>query len=321
MKIAKICIGLMVMARACYICGQSSQPVIPITQRAVATLKIPGFADFLVADGDAVWTTNQGRVEKLERDHHGPVATVPMPNPCGAMAIGFGSLWVANCQDSSLYRIDPKAARVLAVIPTGLADPHGELSIAVGAGSVWLLTDESGVLSRIDPQTNSVNTRIKVAPYSYATVFGFGSVWITNTGKAASGTGSVQRIDPVTNRVAATIPVGPIPRFLAAGEGGVWTLNQGDGSVSRIDPSSHTVVATITLGVEGSGGDIETGAGEVWVRGTKILLSVIQPNTNRVIERLGPPGGSGAVRVAGNFIWVTAHDIQTVWILPAATTH
>ena len=156
---------------------------------------------------------------------------------------------------------DPKA-----VISTGLADPDGELSLAVGAGSVRLLTDKRGILSRVDPQANHVNTQINVAPYSYAAVFGFGSVWITNTGKGDSGSGSVQRIDPRTNRVLATIPVGPITRFLTTGEGGVWTLNQGDGSVSHIDPSSNRVVATIPVGVEGPGGDIQLGAGAVWVR-------------------------------------------------------
>ena len=309
------CLSMIVLGISCYLHAQSSEARIPIAERAIATMKVPGFADFLVADGDSVWATNEGRVEKLQYDHTGPIATVLVPNPCGAMEIGFGALWVANCKDSSLFRIDLKTTRVTAVIPTKLADPYGELSIAVGAGSVWLLTDESGILSRIDPQSNRVIERIKVLPYSYAAVFGFNSVWITNTGKAGSGNGSVQRIDPSTNRIVATIPVGPLPRFLAAGEGGVWTLNQGDGSVSRIDPLSNALVANIAVGVEGPGGDIATGAGAVWVRATKVLLSIIRPDTNRVVGRFGPPAGSGAVRVAGKFTWVTAHDIHTVWVL------
>ena len=73
--------------------------------------------------------------------------------------------------------------------------------------------------------------------------------------------------------------------------------------------------ATIAADVPGLGGDIATGAGRVWVRAEKILLSAIDPSTNRVTERYGPPAGSGAVRVANNLIWVTAHDIQTVWVL------
>ena len=195
MKIRSICLALFMLGHAGGMCAQNSEAFTPIGQSAVATLHVPGFADFLVADGDAVWATNQGRVEKLERDHPGPVATVSVREPCGAMAIGFGSLWVANCKDGSLNRIDLEARRVSAVIPTGLADPDGELSIAVGAESVWLLTDERGVLSRVDPQTNRVSEQIKVAPYSYAAVFGFGSVWITNTGKGNSSSGFVQRVD------------------------------------------------------------------------------------------------------------------------------
>jgi YVTN family beta-propeller protein len=232
------------------------------------------------------------------------------------MELGFGSVWVANCQDQSLYRINRETARVEATIATGLADRRGELSVAVGAGSVWVLTDTAGILSRVDPATNQVIAQIKVAPNSFAAVFGFGAVWITNTGAPrTSAPGAVQRIDPSTNRVVATIPVGPTPRFLAAGEGGVWTLNQADGTVSRIDPATNAVVATIQADVPGFGGDIAAGAGRVWVRAGKVLLQAIDPASNRVVERYGPPAGSGAVRVAGNFVWVTAHDIQTVWVL------
>jgi virginiamycin B lyase len=290
----------------------------PISHRALATLVIPGYADFLATDGNAVWTTNEGRVDKLRHDRSSPVASVAIPEPCGAMTVAFQALWVASCRDSSVYRVDLRTNKIAAVIRTGLADPSGELSLANGAGSVWVLTDQRGVLSRIDPQTNRVVSRIEVTPHSYAAAFAFGAVWITNTGSANShGPGSVQRIDPVTNKVSATIPVGPVPRFLAAGEGGVWTLNQGDGTVTHIDPTTNQPVATITLGMQGSGGDIATGGGRVWVRGTRVLLASVDPATNAVVERFGPAAGSGAVRVAGNLVWVTAHDIHTVWVLKA----
>jgi YVTN family beta-propeller protein len=233
------------------------------------------------------------------------------------MAIEFGALWVVNCRAKTLVRVDLATNRVVTEIATGVADPSGELSVATGAGSVWLLSDSSGVLSRIDPATNKVIARITVQPHSFAAVFGFGAVWISTTGrKGAVGAGSVQRIDPATNRVIATINVGPTPRFLAAGEGGVWTLNQGDGTVSRIDPATNSLVATIETGVPGGGGDIATGAGRVWVRAKTIMLQVIDPKRNVVIERYGPVAGSGAVRANERNVWVTAHDIHTVWVLP-----
>lgn len=322
------CVGVIVNVAITASVAQAQDKVAttPIAARAVATLKVPGFADFLVADGKAVWVTNRGRIEKLDRDHALPVLTATVPSPCGAMAVGFGAVWVANCRDSSVYRVDRKSARVVAMIPTGLADRRGELSLAVGAGSVWVLSDRAGVLSRIDPRTNRVIAQIAVAPNSFAAVFGFRSVWISNTGapnvgapnaagSTTAGNGSVQRIDPATNQVVATISVGPTPRFLAAGERGVWTLNQGDGTVSRVDPKTNAVIATIAVGVPGGGGDIDAGGGAVWVRASRVLLSVIDPHSNRVVERLGPVAGSGAVRVAGNGVWVTAHDIGTVWVL------
>jgi hypothetical protein len=288
----------------------------PIEKRAAATLHVPGYPDFLVADGDDVWLTNEGRVEKWHLGQAKPSASVAVPEPCGAMAVAFGSLWVANCTDASLYRIDLDTHTVAAILRTGLAEPKGELSVAAGAGSIWLLTDAAGVLSRIDPASNEVVATIRVEPHSYAAVYEFGSVWTTSTGAPdLQGPGIVQRIDPATNAVVATIRIGPRPLFLAAGEGGVWTLNQGDGTVTRIDPLTNAQVATIDVGVPGTGGDIATGAGRVWVRAKEVLLSAIDPATSQVVERFGPAAGSGAVRVAGRHVWVTAHDASAVWVL------
>lgn len=287
-----------------------------IAERAVATLTIAGYPDFLAADDDAVWVTNEGRVEKLGLGEPQPVVTAAMPEPCGAMTVAFNAVWVADCKDAAVYRLNRYDGSVIAIIRSGLADRQGELSLAAGAGSIWVLSDADGVLSRIDPRSNTVSARIKVAPQSYAAVFGFGAIWITNTNEAdGGGNGAVQRIDPATNRVTATIGVGPTPRFLAAGEGGVWTLNQGDGTVTRIDPRLNSAVATIEAGVPGSGGDIDAGGGRVWVRAKKVLLSEIDPALNRVVACYGPPAGSGAVRVAKGAVWVTAHDTNTVWAM------
>lgn len=290
-----------------------------IAERAVATLSVPGYVDFLAADGRGVWATNTDRVEKFELGQSAPVAVVAVPGACGAMVVVGESLWVAGCNDESVYRVDLRSRSVVASVRTGLADAEGELSLAAGADSIWVLSDARGVLTRIDGASNEVLARIEVLPGSYCAAFGFDAVWITNSASGDQGAaGSVQRIDPVTNSVAATIPVGPDPRFLAAGEGGVWTFNWADGSVTRIDPTDNTAVH-LPLAMLGGGGDITTGAGRVWVRGADTLLAAIDPTTNQVIEIYGPPEGSGAVRVAEDLVWVTAHDTKTVWVLDTAS--
>ena len=304
---------------------QDSIKEVPITKVAIATLKIEGFPDFLAADGKDVWITNRKKVEKLSLGRSTPVISVAVSQPCGAMVTGFGSLWVANCTDKAIYRIDRTSGKVIAIIVTGLASKYGELSLALGAGSVWVLSDSAGILTRISPRTNSIQAVIKVKPFSYCAAFGYGAVWITNSGQiqyqrngevTARELGSVQKIDPKTNQVVATISVGIAPNFLATGENGIWVLNQGDGSVSRINPNTNQLIATIDAKVSGAGGDITAGAGRVWVRGNKTsFLVAVDPKRNAVSERYSPLCGSGAVRVANKIVWVSAHDINTVWAI------
>ncbi len=300
-------IGFILFAKELPLSAQET----PIDQQAIATITLKGYPDFLCSDVDGVWVTNEKSVDKLVFDQAEPTLSAAVPKPCGAMAIGFGSLWVASCEQKNLYRIDLLSGEVLAIIETGLADVEGELTIAIGAGSVWLLTNSLGELSRIDPFKNKVVKKIKVEPHSYAAAFGFGAIWITNT-----TSGSVQKISPQEEKIVATIPVGPTPRFLTAGAGAVWTLNQGDGTVTRIDPVSTKVAATIDVKAIGSGGDIASGTDKIYVRAKSPLLSVISAQTNTVSSVFGPPSGSGAVRIENGRVWVTAHDVNKIWVLP-----
>ena len=121
-------VGLALASAA--ICISAPSNASELTERE---LSVPGFADFLAIDGDTVWATNDGRVEQWSTE--GKIAAVEVPKPCGAMAIAFESLWVANCEGGEVYRIDPKTAQVLTTIPAGLG-PSGELNVVAGAGSV-----------------------------------------------------------------------------------------------------------------------------------------------------------------------------------------
>ena len=92
-------------------------------------------------------------------------------------------------------------------------------------------------------------------------------------------------------------------------------LNQSDGTVSRIDPTTNRVTATVTLGAPETGGDIAAGAGAVWVRRKDVLLTRIDAKTNQVTDHFHPPLGSGAVRVCGGDVWISAHDVHKMWRL------
>lgn len=283
--------------------------------REEQVLTVPGFADFLAVDGDSVWATNKGRVERWSRA--GKLAEVAMAHPCGAMAIAEGSLWVADCKEGTLNRIDLKSARLVASIPTGIANPLGELNVVAGAGSIWVASDNAGKIARVDPADNRVVAAVVVDPGTHYLAFGLGALWAVSSGKQ-----SLQRIDPATNAVTGRTTLGKQPGFLAAGEGAVWVQEQGDGTLARIDPDSVAVTGRVKVGADLLYGDIDTGGGVVWLRTTADQSFVmVDPTSLAITGRLGKASGSGALRYAGGGLWTSAHDVHTLswWSLaPAA---
>jgi virginiamycin B lyase len=276
-------------------------------------INVPGFADFLAVDGTTVWATNRGRVEHWSKRKK--LAEVAMSHPCGAMTVSSGSLWVADCKEKTLNRIDLKTAKIVAVIPTGLGGPDGELNVVAGAGSIWLASDASGLIARVDPASNSVTASVKVVPGSVYLAFGFDSLWAVSAARQ-----TVQKIDPQTNAVVKTTLLGRMPGFLAAGEGAVWVQEQGDGTVARIDAATGEVSGRVKVDETLKYGDIDTGGGKVWLRTTAgQTFVVIDPKSLEVRARVGKASGSGALRYTKAGVWTSAHDVHTLswWKKPA----
>jgi YVTN family beta-propeller protein len=285
---------------------------IPIEKlKPEAVYAVPGSPDWLAIDpvNKFTWVSNEPKdsVSRLDPASNGVTTITVGKEPCSGLAAGFGSLWVPNCGDRTIARVDLKTSAVTATMRTGIAESEG--SIVAGAESVWIMTDVKGTLARIDPATNTVVAEVYVPSGSYGIAFGEGGVWVTSTAHD-----SVTRVDPQTNLIVETIPVGKAPRFVAAGLGAVWTLNQGDGSVSRIDPKTNKVVATIEVGVPGGGGEIAAGEGSVWVTAFQYPLSRIDPATNTVVQQFFGEGGD-SVRVGLGWVWLSNLRAGNVWRL------
>ena len=161
-----------------------------------------------------------------------------------SVAVGSGSVWVANFDDGTVSRIDPKTRRVVATVSIA-ADHIGPLG--VGHGKVWVLRQDfdrakhGGQLIRIDPATNRVIGRTivgkNVCGYFSLTI-GRDAVWVTGDAQP-----SILRIDPVTGQILARIrtrrgTIGPV-----IAQGTVWLGNETKGTLrlSRIDPSTNRV--------------------------------------------------------------------------------
>ncbi|HEX4773224.1 MAG TPA: hypothetical protein VH351_20490 [Bryobacteraceae bacterium] len=272
-----------------------------------AIIQIPGSPDW-IAIGDDVWISNKPKNNVTRIDSKTAEIKQVIGNlnkPCSGLAIGFGSLWVPNCGDQTIARIDLKTGTISGSVHTGIADSEG--GITVGSGSVWVMSDGHSTLSRIDPATDTVQAKITLPEGCYTPAYDFGAVWVSCTKQ-----NSVVRVSPKTNSIVATIRTGPQPRFLTTGDGAIWTLNQGDGSITRISPANDTVVATIQVGIPGEGGDISAGEGSIWATSFGFPVSRIDPKTNTVVQQFVGTGGD-AIRAGGGHVWLSNYMFHSAW--------
>jgi YVTN family beta-propeller protein len=154
-------------------------------------------------------------------------ATVPIPYPrrlsagnyreaLAGMATGGGSIWVVgDANDRRLWRIDPRARRIVSTIALGFPPAR----VAAGGGGVWITDQLRDRVVELDPRTSRVVRSVPVARGPVGVTVGGGSVWV-----AGAIGHAVTRIDPSTGRVLATIPVAASPQAVAVDGGSVWVV-------------------------------------------------------------------------------------------------
>ena len=275
--------------------------------KPIATFAVEGAPDWQVITDDGVWVTSapKNTVTHLDPDQNLIKAVIHVgKKPCSGLAAGFGSIWVPNCGDKTISRIDLLTDKATHTLPIPPAESEG--GIAASPDAVWLVTDAKSVLSRINPVTNTVAASIPVPAGSAGVTYGEGAVWVTAPEKNL-----LARVDPKTNQVT-TVEVGPGPRFVTTGAGSAWTLNQGDGTVSRVDARTGKLVANISLGIPGTGGELAFGDGHVWATVFQIPITEVDPATNKVVRQWFGAGGD-CIRFGHGSIWLSNLREQTVW--------
>jgi YVTN family beta-propeller protein len=266
---------------------------------------------------------------------HAGVGTRP-----GAIAYGSGSLWIANLDDQTVSRVDPRTLQTLRTL--SLAAPPTDITAA--RGRVWVVSSGPTArfvsVSRIDPQFDAIGRAIRignVVPGSPAAVEARGaSLWVApysgpltrldaQSGRVAreldpnaapsgialgddavwvsdSGADNVTRVDPTG--LVSSLAVGHDPSGIAVGEGGVWVAETGDDKLVHIDPSTRAVRATIPVGNAPTG--VSLGAGSVWVANSGDgTVTRIDPKTDKPLATIAVGGSPQAIALVGGHAWVT----------------
>ena len=94
-----------------------------------------------------------------------------------AVAVGAGSVWVADPAGGSVWRVNPVPEPTLRQVPLEL----GVRDIAFGAGRVWVTNEVTGTVHAIDPDTNRARVVARLAAPQNVAV-GAGGVWLTALG-------------------------------------------------------------------------------------------------------------------------------------------
>ena len=203
------------------------------TKRVVARTRTGTWPSALAADAAGVWAVNTApfykrgtlvRIDAATNQLDGPAVLLGRA-PSG-LAVGGGSVWVADSLEGTVRRIDPVRRRVISTIRVG-RQPY---ALAFTAGSVWVTNTDDGTVSRIDPHTNKVVATIRVGrnPHGIAAVSR--SLWVANLGD-----GTVSRIDATSRRVVETVHVGADPIAVAPVGESVWVARNSEGALTRFD--------------------------------------------------------------------------------------
>jgi YVTN family beta-propeller protein len=144
-----------------------------VTQAVSLRGKAPPVA-LAVADGSLWAVDDAGAVIRYDERTLRKQRTLHAGKEPNAIAVGAGSVWVANEGDGSVSRIDPATDGVSQTIPVGA----GPTALTVGDGAVWVASGD-GSVSRIDPGTNRVAARIKVGHRPAGVAVDGGAVWVT----------------------------------------------------------------------------------------------------------------------------------------------
>jgi YVTN family beta-propeller protein len=268
----------------------------PDAGRIANELAVGGGPRAMAVGHGSVWIANgvDDTVARIDPKTH-DVHTIPVGQSPTAIAFGDDSVWVANDQDRTVSRISVDTNRVLQTFPVG----NGPRALAVGEGAIWVANGVDSTISRIDPLDGSRRTFAVGANPSGIAVLD-GGVWVTS-----EGTGTVSRLDPSSGRIQTTVSVGNGPSAIAADDGVLWVANAQDSTVSRLDPDLENVTDVVPVGRNPRA--VAVGLGAVWVANADdSTVSKINAETGDVEATIRLGGSPTALAVAADSVWATA---------------
>jgi DNA-binding SARP family transcriptional activator/ABC-type branched-subunit amino acid transport system substrate-binding protein len=144
------------------------------TNRLVKTIRGVEAENIAAGDGQ-VWVTEDATLVQIDPDLNAVSRRIEVSeDTLGELAIGAGSVWVADPFGGKVWRIASQPPIVKRAIPVKL----WVASVAFADGVVWAANEIADEVYRIDPRSNAATVASRVfAPRAIAA--GNGTVWVT----------------------------------------------------------------------------------------------------------------------------------------------
>ena len=204
----------------------------PVNGQNIGTIELQDACGIAVNDHD-VWVASPGLGAAVRFDPKTlkQRASIALGHDVFWISIGPEAVWAAGEADGgTLYRIDPKANKLVATIRLDSPSPAG---LAVAFGSVWVGDRVKGLVHRIDLDTNEVVATISIPTIVGGVGVGPDAIWASGFGN-----GTVYRIDPATNATSGSISTGQTelgdPLFAFDS---IWVGALEEDLVMRLDPT------------------------------------------------------------------------------------
>lgn len=221
--------------------------------------------------------------------------------PTMSLAITGGTAWVGCKEQRKIVRVDLRTGRRAATISVDGA----VLAVTAGAGGLWAL-DDLQTLYRIDPARGRITTRIALGTAAaYNIWIGGGSVWVTDDQGA-----QVVRVSPRRSAVAARINVGDGPADIAFSGGRALVIDHRDRTLYAIDLATNRSRLLATLGGDAPE-RLALLAGSLWVTGRGTGLLQVDPATGRTRRTIDIRGTGIDILTAAGALWIPVRSAAT----------
>jgi outer membrane protein assembly factor BamB len=303
-KAARVLGGLLIVMVSLAATSSASPASVP---RVVASFRVTGSPQAIVAGGGGVWVTTLRSLVRLDPRTNRIGRRLRLNPILGALTISGSQLWLArNPIDTGKSARAPSRLRSVNAVTGRLSGPPIRFqliaNLEAAASAIWVTNGDHaqfGRLFKIDPRRRKAVATLKIPGAPSDVVEERGLLWV-----ACSDTGYLYRVQPRTATLAGKpIRAGKALLTVAAGRGRVWVGDSYAGAVNSVDANTGKVVTRTKLRYVS---DVAAGEGAVWATVDKPSELVrLDPSDGHEVGRPLPiQGTASGLAIGFGSIWV-----------------